>query len=70
VKSKDDVSQTPLSRAAMCGHRHEAVVKQLLEKEAGQGPRVRARWKGRRKQPLEAPFSAAISQVQRLIRKT
>jgi len=26
-----------------------------------QGPHVRARWKGRRKQPPEAPFSAAFS---------
>ena len=34
MKSKDDVSQTPLSRAAMCGHRHEAVMKLLLKKGA------------------------------------
>ena len=27
VKSKDKVSETPLSCAVMCGHRHEAVVK-------------------------------------------
>jgi ankyrin repeat protein len=34
MKSKDGVSQAPLSRAAMCEHKHEAVVKLLLEKGA------------------------------------
>jgi ankyrin repeat protein len=34
VKSNDGVSQTPLSRAAMCGHGHKAVMKLLLEKGA------------------------------------
>jgi ankyrin repeat protein len=38
MKSKDGVSQTPLSRVAMCEHKHGAVVKLLLEK----GPDVKS----------------------------
>ena len=37
VESKDDDGQTPLSRAAIYGHSHEAVLKLLLESKYGVG---------------------------------